>query len=152
MWNPMDREAALAIVGWRYPAPYDLYNMDGEEAVQELCEGCYFAWSEDGETTGFCCFGADARIPTVEENPYTEDHLDVGLGRHPALCGRGTGLAFLEDVMTLAGNKAGNRPLRLTVAKWNERARHLYRKAGFQPVGTVTHCFSKAGFLIMEKK
>ena len=54
-----------------------------------------FAWIDAGGTVlGHVSYGPDGRIPTVENYPYSEDCLDMGLGLRPDLCGRGLGIVL----------------------------------------------------------
>ena len=50
------------------------------------------AHDETGRLVGFCCFGEDAQVPGGD---YSLPALDIGLGLHPDLTGRGLSHSFL---------------------------------------------------------
>lgn len=132
----MDKSSAREILTWRYEPPYDIYNEDPDKAdpfVQALLDPVYAYHTitdEHGEElVGYCCFGADARVPGGD---YSADALDVGLGMHPDLTGQGHGLAFFEAILDFARRTFAPQALRVTVAAFNQRAIRVYEKAGFE--------------------
>jgi ribosomal-protein-alanine N-acetyltransferase len=58
------------------------------------------------------------------------------LGIKPNLCGRGSGLDFLNHGLGFARNELSAKGVRLTVAAFNERAIKVYKNAGFQKVNS----------------
>ncbi|WP_322174066.1 GNAT family N-acetyltransferase [Acutalibacter caecimuris] len=147
---PMTPALAEEIAGWRYPAPYHVYNWGEEDPLDELLDGSTYAVQNlAGDLVGFYQFGAGARVPTVEESPYPDGPMDMGLGLHPELCGLGLGKAFLLAGMRFAREKLGAPSLRLTVADFNLRARKVYESCGFSPIRRVTHQVSGDGFIVM---
>ena len=142
--RPMTRPFAKEIQSWVYEAPYTRYNGEAsEEGLQELLT--YKAVVVATRCIGYYCIGLAAQVP----NPtYTHDDtaLDLGLGLHPEWTGKGLGRTFLQTI--LDDVSAESVPLRLTVAAFNERARHLYEAFGFR----VTATFSKEiTFLVMRR-
>jgi len=125
-FTPMSDDDARAIAGWRYPAPYDFYDMqrDPEDLLEllnpDLRAGVY--WSvrnERGELVGiFTCLV----VGSVAE---------IGLGLHPKLTGRGLGLGFLLAGLAFARQKHAPTQFRLQVAAFNKRAIRVYERAGF---------------------
>jgi [ribosomal protein S18]-alanine N-acetyltransferase len=131
---PITVAQAATVSGWRYPAPYDVYDM-GPEAVPGLLapKNAYHAVLDGTDLVGFCCFGPDAQVPVGRDAGwYGPDGLDVGLGMRPDLTGRGRGAGFLAAVLAEASHRSGT--LRLTVATFNARAQRLYLSAGFAAV------------------
>jgi RimJ/RimL family protein N-acetyltransferase len=132
----MTETDAWAIMRWQYGPPYDLYNATPEdipEGVQELLKpehAYHTAFDEQARLVGYCCFGPDAQVPGGD---YTGEALDIGLGLRPDLTGQGLGLPFLQAILVFARREFAPSAFRLTVATFNERAVHLYEKAGFQP-------------------
>ena len=129
------------IVGWRYAGPYAAYDCppdEAEETVRLMVDPAseyHAARDGDGVLVGYCCFGADARVPGGDYaggGVAGGGALDVGLGLRPDLTGRGLGPAFVEAVAALARERLGARRLGLTVAAWNRRAVGAYEKAGFR--------------------
>jgi RimJ/RimL family protein N-acetyltransferase len=131
----MDEASAREILTWRYEPPYDIYNANADKAepfVQALLDPAYAYHTiadEHGDLVGYCCFGADARVPGGD---YDADALDIGLGMRPDLTGQGHGLAFFETIADFARRTFAPRALRVTVATFNQRAIRVYEKAGFE--------------------
>jgi len=122
MIKNMTETYANEIINWTYPKPYDVYGM--REAYDELMEQYQVVYED--ELVGFFCTGMDAQVPPYE---YNDDFLDLGIGLKPELCGKGYGEIFMREIM-----KYIDKPLRLTVLAWNERARKLYLKLGFKDI------------------
>jgi hypothetical protein len=61
---PMTAAYAAEIVTWRYPAPYDIYDMPDEDAaVLTGADGGFFALTGQHELIGFRSFGTDGQVP-----------------------------------------------------------------------------------------
>jgi GNAT superfamily N-acetyltransferase len=133
----MDTESARQIVGWRYPPPYDVYNMvpeDVDATVRDLTDPRYAYYAlRDGrqELVAFCCYGADARVPGGE---YAQDALDVGMGVRPDRTGRGQGHLYARAVLDFAERNYDPRAYRVTIAAFNLRALCVWLKLGFYVV------------------
>ena len=128
--RPMTREWASQIQTWTYAAPYDFYNQSpSEEGIDELMT--YQAILESHELIGFYCIGSPAQVPN-STYPYTSAFTDIGFGMRPDLTGKGHGRLFVTYVMERAMEQG--KPLRLTVASFNERAIHLYETLGFHTI------------------
>ncbi len=141
--DPMTEQNARAIQSWTYEAPYDFYNQTpSQSGLEELMH--YQAVHEAGELIGFYCLGVYAQVPN-DTYKYDDVHLDLGLGMRPDLTGQGRGGNFLELVLSEA--KRSGKPVRLTVASFNERAVRLYERVGFRQVAS----FQKGAteFLVM---
>ncbi len=143
--RPMTRENARAIQAWTYEAPYDFYNQDpSAEGLDELMT--YHAIHDDEGLFGFYCLGPYAQVP----NPtyaYDAIHLDIGLGMRPDRTGKGQGRSFVETVLGAAERE--EKPLRLTVAAFNERAIHLYEQVGFRQVAAFVK--GQTNFIVMVR-
>lgn len=132
--RPLTRSDAETIFTWRYPAPYDLYNLDARplsEAVEPLLdpEHRYYAVLDvEGELIAFRCFGSDAQ---VEGGDYSEDALDMGGGLRPDLVGRGLGPSVISAAMSFARQKFNPRRFRTTVASFNVRALRVCLGLGY---------------------
>jgi RimJ/RimL family protein N-acetyltransferase len=134
-FEPITEAYARAIVAWRYPGQYAIYNVDESDAetdVQILLDPqlAYFAVLDPGgDLVGFCCFGPDAQVPGG--NYANQEALDVGLGLRPDLAGQGRGLGFLEALMAFAQTRFGATRFRATIAGFNQRSRRVFEKAGY---------------------
>ena len=131
--------AARAIIDWQYAEPYALYNMGSDnpdEDVRSFLEvrhDYHAIHDATGELIGFCCFGREAQVPGGD---YTEEALDVGLGRRPDLTGQGLGTAMLATILEFAYNEISPTRLRATIASFNLRSQRIFAKAGFLPMQT----------------
>lgn len=146
---PMTEDDARMISDWKYEGDYSFYN-HSQENRDGLMDGTHFACLDaQGELIGYFCYGADARIPTMEENVYPEGYLDIGLGLRPDLCGKGLGLSFLQEGLRYAKERYQEDQYRLSVAAFNERAIKVYERAGFVKEQMVTNAYFRNSFHIM---
>ena len=130
----MNEELANEILNWKYDKPYDFYNNEvTDEALQELLDGTYYALVDElKELIGFFCIGNSAQVPIGNRfGVYVDEYVDMGLGMNPNLVGKGNGFKFCSYIMNFIKENYQDTPIRLTVAKFNRRAIHLYEKLGF---------------------
>ena len=129
---PLTGEQALAIVTWRYPPPYDCYDMTGAGPDELLTPGAgYFAVLAGGRLVGFWAFGDDGRVPGGE---YDDSALDIGGGLRPELVGRGLGREVVAAGLAHGRELFAPIAFRVTVASFNERALRTVEAAGFRRV------------------
>jgi [ribosomal protein S18]-alanine N-acetyltransferase len=83
----MSAQYAVAIAAWRYPPPYDCYDMTGVDPdfLAQPASG-FFALLDGGELIGFRSFGADGQVPGWD---YDKSALDTGEACVPTLRGWG---------------------------------------------------------------
>lgn len=154
-FHSMDEVAARIILTWRYEAPYDVYNLnldDADEVVNCFVDpvNAYHTVVDEGERlVAYCCFGPDARVPGGD---YSSPALDVGLGVHPDLTGQGHGSAFVGAVLRFARQKLAPTEFRVTVAEFNERASRVWEKARFSPVQRFGREADGMPFVVLTKK
>jgi ribosomal-protein-alanine N-acetyltransferase len=135
-FRPMDEASAGAILCWRYDPPYDVYNLDPDPEGSELgllldpANHYYAVDGEGGDLEAYCCFGLDARVPGGD---YDAAALDIGLGVRPDLTGQGQGPVYARAVSEFARSTFKPVAFRVTVARFNRRARRVWEKAGFRP-------------------
>lgn len=143
LWHvvPMQEEQAREVCGWRYPAPYDVYNWSPWEelaarheefADPELRREQYAAVVDaDKHLVGFAQWfplsGYDGGVI-----------LRLGLGLKPELCGQGRGLGemFVRLLVEEAHRRSPGCQVDLEVLVWNDRAIRTYRNAGFAVTDT----------------
>lgn len=133
-FEKMNSRMAATILDWKYEQPYDFYNNEQtEEALEELLDGSYYAIiDKNKEVIGFFCTGESARVASGNHfGVYKGEFIDMGVGMHPHLVGQGKGFDFCICIMKYIEEKFQSKSLRLTVAMFNERAIHLYKKLGF---------------------
>ena len=131
----MTKLLATDILSWKYEPPYDLYNNDvTDDAISELMNEGYIAVEdESGALVGFYCSGHSAQVPAGRgAGAYIEPAIDVGVGMHPELTGKGKGYFFFSFILNELEPLNANTIFRLTVAKFNKRAMKLYENMGFR--------------------
>ncbi|MEM8809231.1 MAG: GNAT family N-acetyltransferase [Cyanobacteria bacterium P01_G01_bin.38] len=138
-FQSLKKRHALAILSWRYPAPYDVYNFAPETHQADLRylidpKNAFFAiLNRQGELEGYCSFGADGQVPGGN---YSAQALDLGMGIRPDLVGQGRGKAYVLAVARYGTQRYQTRQLRVTIAAFNQRAQRVWQKLGFEPVET----------------
>lgn len=132
--SKMGEDYAVQILNWTYDAPYDFYNNElNTDSIKEMLENDYYVvLNAVDELIGFFCIGSSAQVPIGSQfGAYSEDFIDIGIGMKPELTGRGFGFTFFSMILQYIHANFENAPFRLTVAKFNQRAIHLYEKLGF---------------------
>ncbi|WP_427136962.1 GNAT family N-acetyltransferase [Psychrobacillus psychrodurans] len=130
----MNEEIAKDILSWEYEKPYDFYNNElTDQEIKERLDGSYYALVNDKkEIYGFFCTGENAQVPIGKKiGVYSDDSIDMGLGMNPKMVGKGNGFEFCSFILRYIEKNYIGSPIRLTVAKFNQRAIHLYEKLGF---------------------
>jgi ribosomal-protein-alanine N-acetyltransferase len=105
-------------------------------------ERYFAALDPDGELVGFYYF------------EQKEPDLDYGLGLRPDLVGLGLGLEFFLAGLAYARERYRPQRVYLHVAEFNERARLVYERAGFEVVSRHVRSFERFGevpFLTMAE-
>ena len=144
---------ARHILTWKYDKPYDFYNNEEtDEALEEMLDGSYYALlNKQNDVVGFFCIGKNAQVPIGHQfGVYVDNFVDMGLGMNPNLVGKGHGTAFCTYIIQIIEKQYVGKPIRLTVAKFNKRAIHLYEKLGFVKVAEFTS--NSIDFMTMIKK
>ncbi len=149
----MNSQDARSIIKWKYPKPYDLYNMDDTEcSFSELLNGSYYSVYFDNLLYGFYCFGKSAQVPIKETlDLYNEKFLDIGIGMNPLLVNKGLGSKVLYAGLEYARKIIDINNLRITVASFNERAIKVYKKSGFEITDSFNRQKDNTSFYIMTK-
>lgn len=146
----MDEEKAIEISNWDFGTEYQYYNLNGEShAIQVFLNGHYYAVLKGDDVFGFFCDGEEAQIDLMPELPNT---MDIGFALNPVYIGNGYGRSFIRMIMRYYYDTAGVHTFRLTVAKFNERAIHLYIALGFKFVREIAmlHDGEVHLFFVME--
>lgn len=126
---PMTPAFAADIVTWRYPAPYECYDMTGaSQALLTSPEGGFYALMEGRELIGFRSFGVDGQVPG---GTYDASALDTGGGLRPDLTGKGLGREAIGTGLAFGRREFTPAAFRVTVASFNERALRVVRSLGF---------------------
>ena len=133
---------ALEVASWRYPGRDSTYDV----LEPPSAEDGFWAVEHEGELLGYCCFGAEARVPGVHEDART---LDIGYGMRPERVGTGLGPAFVAEIVRFGVEAFEPRRLRVVILDWNERSRRAAEGLGFVEVGAVTN--DGGTFLLLER-
>lgn len=124
-------EAEEIAYNWQYGGEYSFYDIGADqEDLAEFLNGesrgtNTFAVKENGTLIGFFSF--------CKINNQT---VDIGLGMRPDITGNGFGLKFVNAGLDFSKEKYGCNYITLSVATFNERAIKVYKRAGFEAVGT----------------
>ena len=122
---------AADIVNWRYPPPYDCYDMtDVDPDFLVDAESGFFALTDDEALIGFRSFGADGQVPG---GSYDTSALDTGGGLRPELTGQGLGRLAISTGLEFGRERFSPPAFRVTVAAFNERALRVVTALGFAP-------------------
>ena len=140
---------AADIVSWRYPPPYDLYDMTGVEPefLASPASG-FFALAEGGDLIGFRSFGPDGQVPG---GSYDSSALDTGGGLRPDLTGKGLGREAIGTGLEFGRREFAPEAFRVTVASFNERALRVVRSLGFRAVGRFPAATDGRSFEILVR-
>lgn len=141
--RPLDDGEGALIESWRYPGRYATYDFDGRPSAALG----FHAVVDDDVLVGYCCFGAEARVPGVDEATGV---VDVGYGMAPDLMGHGRGRAFLDAIVDFALRTYGPTRLRALVLDWNHRSQRALANAGFVQTDEV-HVDSSR-FVVLERR
>lgn len=147
---PLTDDHAAAIVAWRYPPPYDCYDMkDCEPAFLTDPANGYFALVDQaGSLAGFRLFGADGRVPG---GSYDSSALDTGGGLRPDLTGQGLGRLAIGTGLAFGRERFAPAAFRLTVAEFNSRALRVVRDLGFADIGQFKASADGRSYLILVR-
>jgi RimJ/RimL family protein N-acetyltransferase len=120
---------AEEVVTWRYPPPYDVYDMTGADPGHLACaDSGFYAVLDGEELIGFRSFGPDGQVPG---GPYDESALDTGGGLRPDLTGRGLGRRAISTGLAFGITSFSPTAFRMTVAAFNVRAHRVVESLGF---------------------
>ncbi len=131
---PMTLAFAADIITWRYPAPYDCYDMtSASQAILTSPGGGFYALVQGPELIGFRSFGEDGQVPG---GTYDASALDTGGGLRPDLTGKGLGREAIGTGLAFGRSEFAPPAFRVTVASFNERALRVVRSLGFVSKGS----------------
>jgi [ribosomal protein S18]-alanine N-acetyltransferase len=129
---PMTPGYAADVCTWRYPAPYDVYDMTDAEPADLLDPDLGFhALLRGDRLAGFRSFGPDGRVPGWA---YDDSALDTGGGLRPELVGQGLGREAIATGLAYGRAKFAPPAFRVTVATFNTRALRTVEALGFERV------------------
>ena len=125
---------AADVVTWRYPPPYDCYDMTvADPGFLASPESGFFALTDETGLIGFRSFGPDGQVPG---GVYDDSALDTGGGLRPDLTGRGRGREAIQTGLDFGQREFAPAAFRVTVASFNIRALRVVTALGFRAIGS----------------
>ncbi|WP_394218087.1 GNAT family N-acetyltransferase [Halobacillus trueperi] len=147
-WTPITQQEAEEIAGWKYPEPYDFYNMTADEDDLEL-----FINPEKRSPHTYSAHKGGSLIGFLTVDLKNHPTVDLGLGMHPDEAGKGLGKSFVESCLRFATERYQAGAFTLSVATFNKRAIAVYERVGFKKKQTFMQATNggRYEFLSMEK-
>jgi ribosomal-protein-alanine N-acetyltransferase len=131
---PLTAAHAAEIITWRYPVPYDCYDMTGADpAFLTSSASGYCALVDGARLIGFRSFGTDGQVPGWD---YDSSALDTGGGLRPALTGNGLGREAIQTGLDFGRRQFSPAAYRVTVATFNIRAHRVVGALGLRNIGS----------------
>jgi ribosomal-protein-alanine N-acetyltransferase len=128
----MNQAYATEVITWRYPAPYDCYDMtDADPAFLTSPDSGSFALIDQTGLIGFRSFGPDGQVPGGE---YDASALDTGGGLRPDRTGVGLGREAIRTGLDFGQQQFAPQAFRVTIATFNVRARRVVMALGFRAI------------------
>ncbi|MDC2865692.1 GNAT family N-acetyltransferase [Bacillus sp. BP-3] len=128
----MTQEEAREIAyNWHYEEEYSFYDMEAD--MEDLEEFLNYEMRED---TTFIVQENDMLVGFFSFHKIDNQTVEIGLGMRPDRTGTGLGLKFVKAGLAFSKEKYQPKYITLSVATFNERAIKVYKKAGFEAVGT----------------
>lgn len=98
----------------------------------------------------------NANLSCIKDRARFRHRCGIGIGVYRAFWGMGVGTVLLEELLAAAGT-AGYEQMELEVVSTNEAAIGLYKKLGFEAIGTMPRAVkykngTYADFLLMVKQ
>lgn len=124
-------EAEEIAYNWHYEGEYSFYDIEADQ--EDLVE--FLNAHMRGNTT-FVVKENDSIIGFFSFCNINNQTIDIGLGMRPDITGNGLGLQFVKAGLDFSKEKYGCNYITLSVATFNERAIKVYKRAGFEAVGT----------------
>ena len=145
------KKDAVEICGWRYDAPYDVYDYPDWKKIKRDGWGISRWLTRRAE---FYAVTADTRLCGFFRLVDCGDHIMLGLGLRPDLCGRGLGQELVSLALDTARSLYGGMPVRLDVRDFNLRARKCYERMGFREIDRYadTVLTDTVTFILMERR
>lgn len=137
------------IVTWRYPPPYDCYDMTSTDpAVLAAPESGFFALTDASRLIGFRSFGNDGQVPG---GAYDDSALDTGGGLRPDLTGKGLGREAIQTGLAFGRVRFSPPAFRVTVASFNQRALRVIQALGFLQVASFDAVMTGVSYVVLVR-
>ncbi len=144
---PMTVAYAAQITTWRYPAPYDCYDMtSADPAALAAAESGFFALADASRVIGFRSFGSDGQVPG---GIYDDSALDTGGGLRPDLTGKGLGREAIQTGLAFGRTQFSPTAFRVTVASFNQRALRVIQALGFSQAASFEAATTGRTYIVL---
>ena len=145
---PMSQSDAKKIANCHYEGIYSFYDMENDpEDLQELL-------SPEKRGENYWSVYSNEVLIGFFALSHNDFSVEIGLGLHPDLTGKGLGSTFLNEIEQFILNSFSDVSiLCLSVASFNIRAQKVYQRAGYLPCKQemITTNGGQYPFLVMEK-
>lgn len=131
VFRPLGWHDTQTVAAWRYPAPYELYDLSRSSLLVGV--GLHRLLAPLRAVGFYAVQWRDIPLAGVFSFRRQGTTVELGLGLRPDLTGRGIGLAFVQAGMAFARGEFAPVAFRLDVATFNQRAIRVYERAGFVP-------------------
>jgi [ribosomal protein S18]-alanine N-acetyltransferase len=147
---PMTEAYAADIATWRYPPPYDCYDMTEVDPgfLVDQESGFFSLTDDDDALIGFRSFGPDGQVPG---GSYDSSALDTGGGLRPELTGQGLGRRAISTGLEFGRQRFSPAALRVTVAGFNARALRVVEGLGFSAIDRFEATTDGRGYVILVR-
>ena len=150
---PTDEKSVREFLGWKYEAPYEIYNYDPGHFEEDLNyhldpDNNMYCMFRGNDLVGYCSYGRDAQVPGGD---YSEKALDIGMMIKPELTGQGQGNNYANAVIQNGISKYQPEKLRVTILGTNLRAIRVWEKNGFYKAQSFGRKSDQLGFVILAK-
>ncbi|MEI5909636.1 GNAT family protein [Bacillus spongiae] len=120
------QEAEEIAYEWHYEGEYSFYDMEADQ--EDLAE--FLDPVARGDSL-FAVTSETGLIGFFSVNKTDTTTVDIGLGMHPNLTGKGNGLEFINSGLEFVQSTLAPKTITLSVATFNQRAIKVYQKVGF---------------------
>jgi RimJ/RimL family protein N-acetyltransferase len=148
---PMTYEVASEIAQWRYPAPFDRYNMrTGNETYMSDPANRFLAIFQRSEPNdalvAFASRGRDGQVPGYD---YDDSAVDFGFAMNPAFRGQRLSALAIEAALCACREHDGIGNFRATVWSGNARMLNVLDTLGFSPVARFTKSGTADEYIVL---
>lgn len=147
----MSEEDAKAVCEWKYENEYAVYNFSPWE---EVCKAGWDLSNAEKRDKSYVAVYKDNELFGFYNIMYREDHIELGVGMKPEMCGKHYGKTFMNLAIQTTEKRYPNMPIVLLVRPFNKRAIRLYENCGFKIVGQYYEStfITPGEMLIMRKE
>jgi len=129
-FRTMDQHEAEEIADdWKYDGIYSFYDF-----TNDMEDYSRFIDASKRGNNCFSCFTENELIGFYFIQFLKDDEVQIELGLKPNFTGKGLGLGFINAIVDHVNSIHGVNTFELIVARFNQRAINVYKKAGFMEI------------------